>query len=390
MKKTLLPSLAVFIAAIWMLWPRPALSHETIGTTVLFDREIVRILNKRCVSCHFDKGLAFPLTSYQETRPWAGAIKEEALRRHMPPWRALPGYSQFANDNGLTNREMEFIVSWAEGGGPKSAGQTVFLNTRANAAAGDDIRARPDIGHWHLGPPDMIQQLPAYTIEAGQPNHVRRTVVDLRLTSERWVRAMEFMPEDRRVVRAVVFTVQETGQWIGSWTPWYGHVSLPDKTAYRLPAGAHIAAEIHYKGAGEPVEDSGKLALFFADGPAANRPSDLILSAASGTPAGDQKLRYHAQTQLAADTYLLALQPQLAPGIQSIELTARRPDGGTEILLFARDLLIEWPTPYIFKEPVHLPTGTRLSLTTYLDSRAGNPPADGITMTLSRYEAGKR
>jgi hypothetical protein len=31
------------------------LPHETLTTTVLFDREIVRILNNRCVMCHTEK-----------------------------------------------------------------------------------------------------------------------------------------------------------------------------------------------------------------------------------------------------------------------------------------------------------------------------------------------
>ena len=45
-------------------WPQPVQSHGSLTTTVLFDREIVRILNQRCVMCHMDKGLACPLETY--------------------------------------------------------------------------------------------------------------------------------------------------------------------------------------------------------------------------------------------------------------------------------------------------------------------------------------
>ena len=38
-----------------------ALAHETLTTTVLFDREIVRILDKHCVMCHVQGGPSFPL-----------------------------------------------------------------------------------------------------------------------------------------------------------------------------------------------------------------------------------------------------------------------------------------------------------------------------------------
>ena len=47
--------------------------------------------------------------------------------------------------------------------------------------------------------------------------------------------------------------------------------------------------------------------------------------------------------------------------MKSIEVAARKPDGGTEILLFAQDLRLDWPTPYIFKDPVALPRGTEVS-----------------------------
>ncbi len=59
------------------------------------------------------------------------------------------------------------------------------------------------------------------TIEARPADVVKRTVVDLGLTSARQVRGLEFMPGDRRVVRAATFSLEGTGQWLGSWTPWH-------------------------------------------------------------------------------------------------------------------------------------------------------------------------
>jgi len=52
----------------------------------------------------------------------------------MPPWAAIPGYGDFANDNSLTLREVQFMVSWVEGLGPRNAG-TVFLNVQDPGAS---------------------------------------------------------------------------------------------------------------------------------------------------------------------------------------------------------------------------------------------------------------
>ena len=75
----------------------------------------------------------------------------------MPPWAAVPGYGQFANDNSLTLRETQFMVSWVEGLGPRNAG-TVFLNVAGpDAAARRGTRARAHVGHWQLGEPDLTR-----------------------------------------------------------------------------------------------------------------------------------------------------------------------------------------------------------------------------------------
>jgi hypothetical protein len=335
------------VVAILIAFAAVGLSHETLTTTVLFDREIVRILDKHCVMCHTENGPSFPLMTYEQTWLQKRPIRADVIARHMPPWAAVSGYGQFANENSLTLRETQFIVSWVEGLGPRNAG-TVFTNTATpGAARPKEVQAHADFGVWQLGEPQLKRQLTASTIEP-QASEIKRVVVDLGMTSEHRIRALEFMPSDRRVIRAAFFTVQETGQWIGSWTPWYGFMSLPKGTAYRLPAGSHIVAEIHYRGGKERVVEQGTLGLFFGDQTAADLISDVVL---------DHK------TTLAADTYVVALRPDLQPGVKSIEVSARKPDGGTEVLLFAKGIPVDWPTPYILKDPVRLPRGTVLSVT---------------------------
>ena len=193
------------------------------------------------------------------------------------------------------------------------------------------------------------------------------------------------MPSDRRVVRAAFFTVQETGQWLGSWTPWHGFVELPEGVAYRLPAGSRIVSEIHYRGTSQQVVERGTLGLFFAD-EALKSPSDLILEVRGEVSAGGTAERFRAETGLESDTYAWALRPEVMTGVQSIEVSARRPDGGTQILLFARDIPMGWPTPYIFKEPVLLPAGTQLSVTAYYANDGDTPQPGGVRLTVSSYE----
>jgi hypothetical protein len=399
MTRTALFGVPALVAVAVLCWPRPVHSHETVTTTVLFEREIVKILNSHCVMCHVERGPSFPLATYEQVWLAKRKISAEVLARHMPPWAALPGYGRFANENVVTLRESQFIVSWMEGLGPRNAGK-VFTNTAAQAGGPQPaaVRAHIDLNTWQLGQPDLMRELDAVIVQPGRGDDIDvvRTVLDLGvpLSEARRVRAVEYIPGDRRVVRAAFFTVQETGQWIGSWTPWYGFMKLPAEAVYQLPAGAHIVAEVHYRRTTERVVDRGRIGLFFDTRASAVPMSDFVVAARkeSGAATRDGSTRFHAEMILAADTALLALRSDVVPGLASIEVAARRADGTTDVLLFAKDIPLEWPTPYIFRDPVVLRRGTRLAVTAYI-KKDGIAPHEEVRVTVSAYETagpGKR
>jgi hypothetical protein len=361
-----------FLCLLCLLWLiTPSKAHETLTTTVLFDREIVRILDRHCVMCHAENGPSFPLETYEQTWLRGRKVRSEVIARHMPPWAAVPGYGQFINDNSLTLRETQFMVSWVEGLGPRNSG-TVFTNVADATGPRPAVRAKADFGHWQLGPPALMRQIEGNIIEPGQGNLIKRTVVDLGLSAERRLRGLEYMPGDRHAVSAAFFTIQETGQWIGSWTPWFGFVEAAPNSAYRLAAGAHVVAEIHYGNVKGHFVDRGTLGLYFADKPAPNTISDIVLDAKTAA----RPERFHAELTLPADTHALAIRIEPAPETKSVEVDERKIDGETQVLLFAKDIPEDWPTPYIFKNPVLLHRGSVLSVTSH---------SGPVKVTVSRY-----
>ena len=373
----------VIVLAIVLLSNRVS-THGSITTTVLFDREIVRMLESRCVSCHNEGGLSFPLSTYEQTWLKRVAMRTAVLRRHMPPWSAVPGYGEFANDNGLTVRETQFLISWVEGLGPRNAG-SIFLNVPRAEPAPPPVRATAPVGRWQLGEPDLTRRLDTIRIGAGAGDVVRRTIVDLGLTASRLVSAIEFMPGDRRTVRAATFTVEATGQWLASWTPWYGFAKLPGGVAHRLPAGTRVVAEVHYRVGNEPVTDTGTLGLFFAREQPVAVASDLVLEAgrtSSRRRAGEVSSDiFRASVRLMTDSTVWALQPDVTAGTHSLELSARGRDGRTEMLLLAQNPLAAWPTPYVLKSPVRFERGTELKFVVRRDAARSVP----VRLVLSRY-----
>ena len=379
---------AIFAAAValisaWALKPEPVLSHAVVNTTVNYDRDISRIVRKRCLSCHSENNLGIPLTTYEETRPWSASLKEEVLRRHMPPWRALRGYGTFANDAGLTSKEQAFLLAWIDGKGPKGTEHIVANVDQFKSAAEERLKLDPA---WQLGKPDLLKVLTPTTVAPGEGDIVRRVEIDLGLRSERTIRALEFKPGDRRVVRAVTFTVRDSGQWLGSWTPWYPTMALPADMGIQVPAGARVVAEIHYRSTDVPVDERGSLALYFTSKAVIASPRSLVIDAAPA--AADAKsapgsTKFGGSVRLASETTLLAINPEVTASTRSFSLSARQPNGAVRVLLLVRDALPEWPTPYVFTDPVRLPRGTELILVQQLASGDGAGAPDRVRMTLS-------
>ena len=99
--------------------PGVMFAHDPITTQITWNRDISRIIYKRCASCHHDGGQAFSLMNYQAARPWAKAIKEEVLERRMPPFAAVKGFGEVKDEDALTQEELHIIADWVEGGSPE-------------------------------------------------------------------------------------------------------------------------------------------------------------------------------------------------------------------------------------------------------------------------------
>jgi hypothetical protein len=369
------------LALAWALLPRPAYSHNPTTTTVLFNREIATLLQRKCVQCHADGKMAMPLTTYAQARPWAEAIKEEALARRMPPWPAERGFGAFSNDIGLTPREFEFLISWIDGGVPEGT---------------DPAPAFVDHGdHWTLGMPDLLMspQTPSL-VDARSASAFRRVTIDTDLARDAWIRAIDFKT-DARVTRAAFFSVAGTGQYLGGWTPWQSSTELPAGAAFKLPAHARIAVDVMYSGASEPVTDKPQLALYFASAPPAAPVMTTTVRAVSDAKTPE---RFVAEFKATDARALVSMRPEVAAGARSFEIKLIRPDGSRDVLLWVKDAHQLWPTPYVFKKPVLLPAGSVLQAVAYdesgADLLASSKPRSGeggagprFTLTLNHYAA---
>ena len=120
--------------------------------TVTFAKDVAPILQQKCQECHRAGSMApMSLVTYEETRPWAKAIRERVITRQMPPWHIDPtvGVQKFKNDMSLSQDQIDTIVKWVDDGAP--------LGDRKDMPA---PRQWPNADEWkatkELGPPDII------------------------------------------------------------------------------------------------------------------------------------------------------------------------------------------------------------------------------------------
>jgi mono/diheme cytochrome c family protein len=119
-----------------VLLMQTANAHDVFTTKLTWSREISRIFYRSCAGCHREGGAApMPLVRFEETRPWAEAIKEEVLNRRMPPWNAVKGFGEFKNDPSLTQEEISLIAAWVEGGAPEGDPQLLPTGPHIHDAA---------------------------------------------------------------------------------------------------------------------------------------------------------------------------------------------------------------------------------------------------------------
>jgi hypothetical protein len=158
------------------------------ATEVTFTKDIAPILQRSCENCHRADGAApMPLTTYEEVRPWARAMKQRTgigpRAGVMPPWYMEKniGIQSFKNDPSLSDEEIAKIAKWADSGAP-----------RGNPADAPPPRKWEDANTWTIGTPDLIVKLPEITVKGNAPDwwgEIPR--VQIPLTEDRYVTAVE-------------------------------------------------------------------------------------------------------------------------------------------------------------------------------------------------------
>jgi peroxiredoxin len=351
-------------------------ARDAEGRDVTYCRDVAPLLQKRCVACHRAGQVApFALTSYRSAAGRAETIREVLEAGRMPPWGADPRHGRFANDPRLTDDEKQVVYDWIDAGCPE--GNPADLPPPRTFADG-----------WIIpGPDAVVRPDRPFNVPAEGTVEYQFIEVDPGFREDRWVRAAEVRPGNRKVVHhCTVFlkppdapdpvAAGALGSYcLVAWTPGTGPLTLPDGMAKLVPAGWHFLFVIHYTPVGSEQTDQTSLGLTFADAASVRKEvaTQIMLDEDLVIPPRTPEHRVEQTWRVNRPVLLLALFPHMHLRGRSFRYDVTYPDGTNEVLLEVPRYDFNWQHRYELAEPKWLPAGSLLRCTAVYDNSADNP-----------------
>jgi len=371
---------------------RRAVPPSPTGPVPTFNKEVVRILQQNCQSCHHPGDIApFSLITYGDAIAHASQMKFMTGARQMPPWKPVTGCGEFDQARVLSQLEIDTIAKWVDGGTPE--GDTADLPTPLNFDSG-----------WILGQPDLVaSSAEAYTPPASGDMY-RCFTMPANTTSE-YVSAIDIHPGDRKTVHHVIAFIDTSGESqkldeadpepgykcfggpgftitsldsasLGGWAPGARPVMLPEDVALRLPANARIVLQVHYHPHDpNPLPDRTEIGVYYAK----KTPQKLlrILPLANTTftiPPGNPN---YEVTQVlpgffVPGIHLRVIAPHMHLLGRKMKVDAFLPNGETMCLINIDDWDFNWQGLYRYKEPIAIPAGTTIGMSAFYDNSSAN------------------
>jgi tetratricopeptide (TPR) repeat protein/mono/diheme cytochrome c family protein len=397
-----LPEAALLAAVVTMAGcgrAAPAMAPDSAPT---FNEDVAPILFQHCATCHRPgQGAPFSLVTYGDVKSRAEKIATVIESRRMPPWLPDPVEPGFVGERRLGARQIEIIQSWVKAGAPE--GEPRDLSPMRNWREG-----------WQLGQPDLIvKPLRPFVLQPGQDDVFRNLVIIGPLTSDRFVRAVEFLPGDAPVHHAVVHldrtassrlrdgrngqpgfdgmgamgTQEPDGHFVG-WAPGRGPILSANGMPWRLARGTDLVLELHLLPGKVPVTVQPTIGLYFAGQSSEAAPLMVKLgSKAIDIPAGAGDYAIEDRFTLPVDVDLLSVYPHAHFLGKAMQVLALLPDGRTRTLLQIPRWSFHWQQDYRYTQSIPLPAGTTISMRfTYdnSDQNHDNPHHPPVRVTAGQ------
>ena len=394
-----------------LVWQRdPAAAASTTKSkavnraqgTPTFNKEVVRLFQKHCQSCHHPGDIApFSLMSYKEARPWAVSIREEVVTKTMPPWKPQPGCGDFKDQRALTQDEINTIANWVDAGAPEG-----------NAADMPPPLEFPD--GWALGAPDFIATpAESYTPPQGKDTYRCFPISTEQLRGDRWLQGLDVRPGNSKIVHHMIAYADPLGKsveldqkeagpgytcfggpgfdislgineilagnspMLGGWAPGSRGYFAPEGNGIKLPSNpqARVVLQVHYHPTGQPEADRTSVGFYFAQKPVSKAMLPLpLVNQSFAIPPGAKAHQVTARfTATGFAGKILGISPHMHLLGKQIKVEMTQPGQPTQCLVNIPSWDFNWQGSYLYQNPIPFASNSRVDLTCVFDNSLDNP-----------------
>ena len=340
---------------------------------VSFTKDVAPILIDNCAECHAEGGIApWAMTDYNTILGWSPMMKQVIMDDRMPPWGPDTAFRKLHSSRALSNEEKQTIIHWIDAGAPRGDGEDPFLSLEYT------------VQEWPLGKPDLILEVPEYTIPATGVVEYQYPFAENPLLEDKWLKATSINVGSRAAVHhaltGYMSKIPEGDQ--ASQTSWefstgtyaVGEEPMvhPDGSGSQFPAGGAIGFQMHYTPIGKEVIDNTKVGFYFQDKPTYFTRSAVIVDPTITIPAGASDHEEVAYMEWPADATLFGIYPHAHVRLAGMEARLVRTDGTEEMLLSVPRYDFNWQFDYRFEEPIDVKAGDKVITRYWYDNSKRN------------------
>lgn len=366
---------------------------------VTYSQDIAPIVNRNCVSCHKSGGAGpFPLTSYEEVFRHRKTIQAVTKSRYMPPWKADPHYVSFANERRLTDLEIQIISRWVDKGGLE--GNKTSSTTPMQVA--NNLPTKPDMV---LRPKKLLE------IKGDGNETFVIFKIPFELPQGRAVKAVEFLPGNRKLVHHANFAIQSVEKnidiykgsdvslsdqfqsnlgefqpfmqdvvYYGGWIPGASPQMFPKGVGFTMPTRGVVLLTMHYGPSSINTEDLSQLNIYFSF-----IPIKRVIQATSIGSGGigqieppliipaDSVKTFKVDLVTSVDLSLLYVWPHMHLLGKNFTAWATTPDNRNIPLIKVPEWDFRWQESYKFKRLTYIPKGSTIHVLGTYDNTSQNP-----------------
>ena len=271
--------------------PGCVISRPIIKKKVFF-KDVLPIIQKKCVNCHHPKGDApIDLSSYEKIASRHAMIKYTIENNLMPPWPVDPNTGPWKYDLSLTVYEKALLMKWLATGLKKGS----FFERRSK------IRKNRQIKHV-----DYSFELPFFEVPAEGYFSIKEFKASTSFKEDKWIKEIQFITTPK-IMHHFAFAINpldvdssvEIEERLGNclvpkgkkkskicikfglfWTVGDRKYYNFQDAGFKLPKGREININIHYESIGQKmIDNQSEIRFSFHK----NTPKYQILSLGTGS-----------------------------------------------------------------------------------------------------------